>query len=359
MGIKKRLAVAFCVVLLAGFSVAVAPVVSNEVVSVTVGDGGTLTSDAYMVIDLSGGSNASNYPVSYLSSVPEGGWTDTYKTTKLVLRKIPKGMFVMGGRSTDYPEAEYAGLHSVTLTKDFYIGVFEVTQKQWELVMGNRPSYFTNTLYYASRPVECVSYYEIRENPLPVRVDECPGSDDPAVEWPSNSVVNVASFMGRLRVKTGFSTFDLPTESQWEYACRAGTMTALNTGYNLTNTTRDAHMDLAGRYLYNRVFFNGTTIPEASCTTDSGTAKVGSYLANVWGLYDMHGNVDEWCLDWEGMYPGTVTDPLGAASGPYRVLRGGSWVNDYGVGCCSAYRFNSGPSERCSSYGFRVARTLP
>ena len=305
----------------------------------------------YMVIDLSGGTNAPSYPVRYLRSVPKGGWTDTYKTTKLVLRKIPKGMFIMGGRSTDYPEVEYAGLHSVTLTKDFYIGVFEVTQRQWELVMGDRPSFFTNAAYYATRPVEEVSYYDIRENPA--------NSDDPTSDWPSNSAVTATSFMGKLRAKTRFSTFDLPTESQWEYACRAGTMTALNTGYNLTNTNRDAHMDLAGRYLYNNEFINGTSIPEASCTTDDGTAKVGSYLANVWGLYDMHGNVFEWCLDWEGYYPGTVTDPLGAASGPYRVLRGGSWLNEYAVGCRSAYRFNSGPSYRSSLYGFRAAMTLP
>jgi formylglycine-generating enzyme required for sulfatase activity len=335
-------------------------------------DGRTTTSGEYLVIDLSGGTGASSYPVTYLSAVPSGGWTDTYKTTKLVLRKIPKGMFTMGGRSTDFPGGSDAGLHQVTLTKDFYIGVFEVTQRQWELVMGNKPSYFNNANCYASRPVEQVNYYDIRED-----------SENSVISnrWPASSQVYAASFMGKLRAKTGISTFDLPTESQWEYACRAGTITALNTGYNLTNTTRDARMDVAGRYRYSGEFINlipigdapvnlegrhrygkdflaGTFIPKASCTTDSGTAKVGSYLSNAWGLYDMHGNVMEWCLDYKGAYPGTVTDPLGKAEGATRVVRGGSWFVPVKY-CLAELRWHYPPYFRFISIGFRVARTLP
>ncbi len=121
--------------------------------------------EEYRVVDLSGGTGASSYPVTYLTAVPSGGWTDTYKTTRLVLRRIPAGTFIMGSPSSELGRDSYEIQHTVTLTKDFYIGVFEVTQRQWELVMGNKPSYFNNTSYYSTRPVEEISYYEIRENP--------------------------------------------------------------------------------------------------------------------------------------------------------------------------------------------------
>ena len=282
----------------------------------------------YLVVDLTGSLRFGMYPVTYLSAVPSGGWTDEYKTTKLVLRRIPATTpeFTMGGRSTDYPGASDDGLHQVTLTSDFYLGVFEVTQRQWELVMGNKPSYFNNPTYYETRPVEQVSYYDIRENPA--------NSDDPAVDWPANSAVNATSFMGKLRAKTGLAGFDLPTESQWEYACRAGTTTAINSGYNLTNTSQDARMDEVGRYWNNGPNTYGYA---EGVATNGGTAAAGSYLANAWGLYDMHGNVREWCLDWYGTYPGTVTDPKGAPSGSYRVFRGGSGSHG-AILCRSAYR---------------------
>ncbi len=303
----------------------------------------------YLVVDLSGGASAPSYPVTYLDAVPPGGWTDEHKTTKLVLRRIPATTpdFTMGDRATDYPGASDSGLHQVTLTKDFYLGVFEVTQRQWELVMTNKPSYFNNATYYATRPVEQVSYYDIRENPA--------NSDDPAVDWPANSAVNANSFMGKLRGKTGLSGFDLPTESQWEYACRAGTTTALNSGYNLTSTGQDARMDAVGRYWYN----GPSTVGYAqSVGTDGATAKAGSYLANQWGLYDMHGNVWEWCLDWYGTYPGTVTDPPGASSGSSRVFRGGGWISG-AYACHSAFRDGNPPGARSATVGFRAALAPP
>jgi formylglycine-generating enzyme required for sulfatase activity len=281
--------------------------------------------------------------------VPPGGWTDEHKTTKLVLRRIPATTpdFTMGGRSTDYPGASDAGLHQVTLTQDFYIGVFEVTQRQWELVMGNKPSYFNNPSYYQTRPVEQVSYFDIREN-----------TNNSAISpnWPATNAVHADSFMGKLRGKTGLTGFDLPTESQWEYACRAGTDTALNSGYNLTNPgDNDPQMNVVGRYYYNGPDTYGY---DQGVETNGGTAAAGSYLANAWGLYDMHGNVWEWCLDWYGTYPGTVENPVGAASGSTRVIRGGSWYY-FANGCSSAYRNGLWPGYRYDRLGFRAALAPP
>ena len=308
---------------------------------------------AYMVIDLSGGTNAASYPVEYYeknSDVPGGVNSDIYKTDKVLLRLIHKGTFAMGGRKTDFPSATEFRLHTVTLTKDFYIGVFEVTQRQWELVMGNRPSYFNNATYYAMRPVEQVSYYTIREN--------SGNYHELAVDWPNNSAVYALSFMGKLRAKTGLSTFDLPTESQWEYACRAGTTTSLNSGYNLISMGSDQGMDLAGRYRYNGGYINGSSAPSSSCTTDNGTTKVGSYLPNAWGLYDMHGNVGEWCLDWlEGASPGTVTDPLGATSALYRLLRSGAW-STVAYDCRSSFQYAYEPRYLGQITGFRIASSM-
>ena len=302
---------------------------------------------SYLVINLSGGMGAANYPVTYYASnaVPGGANSDAYKTTNLLMRLIPKGSFTMGSPADELGRNVEEMKHTVTLTMDFYIGVFEVTQRQWELVMGNKPSYFNNATYYASRPVEQVSYFEIRENPA--------NSYDPAVDWPANSVVNAASFMGKLRAKTGLATFDLPTESQWEYACRAGTTTALNSGKNLNSTTTDANMAEVGRYLR-----NGGSGYTQDGDTSGGTAKVGTYRANAWGLYDMHGNAWEWCLDWYGTYPDTVSDPAGAGGGFYRVARGGDWY-EFASSCRSAFR-NRGTSDAWSNHtGFRAARTLP
>lgn len=298
----------------------------------------------YMVVDLSGGVDALSYPVSYLSSVPAGGWTDEYKTTKLVLRLIPPGTFMMGSPSDELGRRNNEDLHKVTLTKPFYIGAFELTQKQWELVMGDTPSKYKGD----ARPVERVSYNTIR------------GSVNGAA-WPTHNQVDANSFMGRLRSKVNM-LFDLPTEAQWEYACRAGTATALNSGKNLTGTDRCANMAEVGRYEGNTSDGKGGY---------SQHTKVGSYLENMWGLYDMHGNVAEWCLDWWVDNLGYINqdNPQGAMSGTYRIARGGCWYdNGFGDGgfsrsCRSSNRYwglwghvNSSfnPANSFDTVGFRV-----
>ena len=309
----------------------------GESVVVAVQGGLVGTSGLYMVIDLSGGSDAAFYPVSYLNDVPQGGWTDEYKTTKLVMRRIPAGTFIMGCETTEVGfTGDEAMPHEVTISKPFYIGSFEVTQKQYELVTGNNPSLYKGD----ARPVECVSWNVIRGNST-------------TYNWPATSEVDTASFMGILRMKTGISSFDLPTEAQWEYACRAGTTTALNSGRNLVSSYNDSAMDEVGRYGYNSGC-HGSSDGKGDCVNHT---VVGLYLPNAWGLYDMHGNVSEWCLDyWQSRtsFPvDAVTDPEGTLSGYYRANRGGCFWNE--AYCCrSASRWSSGDTAgdpTFASYG--------
>ena len=276
----------------------------------------------YIAIDLSGGTAATHYPIEYLEDVPDGGWSDEYKTSKLVLRHIPAGSFVMGGRNTDYPGAVNTNLHMVTITRDFYMGVFEVTQRQWELVMGNRPSAFTNETCYATRPVECVSYMDIRGGVK-------------GITWPESKDVDEGSFMAQMRKKSGLTGFDLPTEAQWEYACRAGTTTALPNGKNLSDMTNAVELTETARYAFNsgwatdvyRGFSDGYVWTDYNCTDVKGTAKVGSYAANPFGLYDMSGNVCEILIDvYTNCLYGSI-NPIGPAASTTnrRVYRGGGW----------------------------------
>jgi len=281
----------------------------------------TIKKDTYMVVDLESGE------ASYLTDVPKEGWTDEHKTTKMVFRKVLADTFAMGSPTNELGRSGDETQHNVTFSKDFYIGVFETTQKQYETIMGRNPSEYEGD----TRPVECVSYNLIR--------GEGKGSG-----WPASGDVDEDSFLGKLRAKTGKS-FDLPTEAQWEYACRAGTTTALNNGTNLSNVEEDENMNKLGRYEYN-------------CGDGKGGCRqhtaVGSYLPNVWGIYDTHGNVLEWCLDWYGDYEGDVTDPNGPAEGARRVLRGGSWGHS-AYFCRSASRINISPSDYEYHYGFRLA----
>ena len=258
---------------------------------------------------------------------------DACRTTELWLRYIPAGKFTMGSPEDEVGHYSDEVQHEVTLTQPFYIGVFECTQKQWQLVKGGDPSAYHGDCH----PVEKVSYDDIRGN----------GAQTGA-GWPTyGHAVDETSFMGILRAGTGL-TFDLPTEAQWEYACRAGTTTALNSDKNLGNEYQDAFMDDVGRYFYNQSDGKGEY-------TDHTT--VGSYRPNNWGLYDMHGNVNEWCLDWWDGSPydaSSAEDPEGDKTGSNRVIRGGSWREDAAI-CRSAFRNYGDPSCRYNYRGFRVA----
>ena len=286
----------------------------------------------YAVVDLSGGKDAESYPVRF-TDTPPNLENDICRTTELWLRWIPKGTFIMGSPAGELGRYGDETQHEVTLTQDYYIGVFECTQKQWELVMGSNPSDYKGDC----RPVDSVSYNMIRGTGAQA------GSG-----WPMyGHAVDATSFMGRLQEKTGLM-FDLPTEAQWEYACRAGTTTPFNSGNNLTSISLyNAIMDEFGRYYGNQSDGKGDYT--------SGHAKVGSYLANDWGLYDMHGNVYEWCLDWFDLNNETAakTDPVGSTTGSYRMIRGGSWGDD-ATYCRSAYRSAYYPSGSSYYFGFRV-----
>jgi formylglycine-generating enzyme required for sulfatase activity len=289
-----------------------------------------------LVVDLSAGPTPASYPVSYLDSIPSPV-PDAYKLTRLLLRRVPASTFTMGSPTDELGRELWdkgnETQHQVELTKAFYVGVFEVTQKQWDLAMGGiNPSNYKGD----RRPVEYVSWNSIRGGTWP-------GS--PA----GSGAPGAGTFVDRLRSTTGGLLFDLPTEAQWEYACRAGTMTALNSGENVTSTgrDRDGEMDRVGRYWCDRGDGRGGY-------SDAHTA-IGSYVANAWGLYDMHGNVSEWCLDWYGTYPGTVSDPTGPGSGSSRVERGGSWIA-FALYCRSANRAVDSSGSRYNSLGFRLVR---
>ncbi|MBR4615614.1 MAG: SUMF1/EgtB/PvdO family nonheme iron enzyme, partial [Kiritimatiellae bacterium] len=269
----------------------------------SVASGKAPSNGLYCVIDLSAGPTANKYPVKWFDKPPTGGFnTDEYKTKKLVLRRIEPGKFMMGGK------------YEVTLTKPFYCGVFEVTQKQYERVTGSIPSRFNNDM---SRPVERVSWNMIR-------------GDSTTYNWPTSVNVDPSSFMGKMQIRTGLN-FDLPTEAQWEYACRAGS----DGEFGGTGRLDDMgwHKDNSG----------GTTHP------------VGQKQANAWGIYDMHGNVGEICLDWKGSLLGGETDPVGSFSGSRRVCRGGCWCESEPRNCSSSARcYGDAPSSSNSHFGFRL-----
>jgi len=234
---------------------------------------------------------------------------DYYNRFGMGFNLIPSGTFTMGSPTGELGRLSAETEHQVTLTQSFYMQTTEVTQGQWEAVMGSNPAQFSSC--GSNCPIEYVSW------------------DD------------VQSFIVALN-GMGEGTYSLPTEAQWEYAARAGSTTAFANGDIMeTECGYDSNLDVMGWYCYNASF---TTHP------------VAQKDANVWGLYDMHGNVYEWVSDWYGTYPsGSVTDPTGPFSGSDRVARGGSWNYDARY-CRSAYRDSGYPGYRNGYFGFRLLR---
>jgi len=305
----------------------------------------------YMVVDITATGRADTqtyYPSA--DFVPSGVTNGLYKTGALLMRKImAKGVkWTMGSVAENGRNASREATHQVTLTNNYYIGVYQVTQTQWQQVTGYNPSNFKTE--GSMRPVEKVSYTDIRQG----KGTASDAASATAGVYPADPYVE--SFLGLLRKKTTLD-FDLPSEAQWEFAARAGN----GEGYwgdgsaIQISSNKDPSLALLGRYQYNggKTGENSATDPAESCGVTNGTAIVGSYAPNAWGLYDVHGNVWEWCLDW---YADDITRLNGAvntASGAARVRRGGSWIFAAGF-CRPAIRGSGAPTTRNYDLGFRV-----
>ncbi len=232
--------------------------------------------------------------------------------------KCPAGSFMMGSLENELGRSNDEILHKVTISKPFYISKYEVTQEEYEAVMGEKPSDWNDK----KKPVTFICWYDAKVF----------------------CIILNKYFKGNLPL--GYK-FDLPTEAQWEYACRAGTITSLNNGKNITKEY--ANYEKPCRNLDEVAWYGGD---------DSLTEAIhiiGSKKPNAWGIYDMHGNVWEWCRDWYGKYSEKdVKDPLCTISSSYRVYRGGGW-GDFAAYCRSACRSSQDPGLRCNDIGFRLA----
>ena len=241
---------------------------------------------------------------------------------------IPAGRFVMGSPPTEPESKQDEAQYQVWLTRSFRLASTEVTQALWEAVMGENPSYFVNC---PECPVDRVNWYDALTfcNRLSRLEGFVPayGLEGDQVLWNHHA-----------------DGYRLPTEAEWEYACRAGTTTAFHTGNCLDP-------ELAN--------FDGYR-PLAGCPGGLNRGEpvaVGRLPANRWRLHDMHGNLAEWCWDRYGPYPaGETTDPRGPDAGPLRLVRGGCWQNS-GQGCRSANRQTMPPDRRLDMIGLRLART--
>ena len=328
----------------------------------------------YMVVDVSSAAKPNTqryYPrVDFLPGSllgQKGAVTNNaaYKTTMLVMRKImAKDVTwttgsVVGVETARQDNEEQT--YQVTLTNNYYIGIFEVTQTQWGLIATNSAAVARYSVEGAMRPMEKVSFNEIHNTHSTSSTDSSVSAD--FLFNPSSD-----SFLGLLRLKTGID-FDLPSEAEWEFAARAGHGTGYwGDGSAIMNTALDGNLDKVGRYKGNNPGGDSTTATLSPAA--GGTAIVGSYNPNDWGLYDMHGNVAEWCLDWYQVSSGIASlsgkvnvnysDPSKCADGSnaygnIRILRGGTYYEDADKARI-AKRGGTTPTNRFwgGSHGFRV-----
>jgi formylglycine-generating enzyme required for sulfatase activity len=239
------------------------------------------------------------------------------------LMRIPKGKFMMGSPETEVKRIKNETQHEVTISQNFYMGSTEVTQAQFKKIMGKNPSNFQGVAVAERHPETNLVVNEVDSANHPVE----------QVSW-SDAVEFCQRLSGLPEEKKAGRIYRLPTEPEWEYACRAGSQMAFSFGSDEESLVN------FGWYGPN---------------SKGMTHAVGLKKANAWGLYDMHGNVWEWCADCLGEYPkGSATDPRGPEDGSDRVYRGGSW-HDYAVLCRSAIRYGDDPSFRRNDLGFRVA----
>ena len=319
----------------------------------------------YMVVDLAAANTVRYYPgVDFLpgSEIGQKGAVTNniaYRTSKLLMRKIMAlGVeWTMGSANGETQRnATTETAHAVTLTNNYYIGVFQVTQAQWKNIATNSTAVSEFKVEGDMRPMERVSYNEIRNAVNTTTANT-------AYNWPA--APNPSSFLGLLRTKTGID-FDFPSEAQWEFAARAGHGSGYwNDGSAIKNSDSDTNLNNLGRYGEDNP--GGWNVTSSLGPSAGGTANTGSYAPSDWGLYDMHGNIWEWCLDWYveditayngrlNIDPAAPANTLSGTVGQNRPLRGGSWLNHGGV-CRPAGRSYADSALRNFNIGFRLACT--
>ena len=301
-------------------------------------DATTAAEAAYMIVDVSSGASSTVYPVRYAADAVDSREfnKDLYKTTRVVFKRLPAGSFWMGtgvvnaskDRNGNVAPAEGVLRQYVQLTEDFYLALFETTEAQYYQVCGGTAS-------TAKTPKTTVF---------------CGATIDAVISTFYDRLSARATCRGEL-----VSGFSLPTEAQWEYACRAGTLSSVYTGVNI-NTQADAN-----------------SIRAKLCASSGSVLSVGSFAPNPWGFYDMYGNVCEWCSDFNANYPvppegkawdesNPLVDPKGPETGTIHNIRGGCMNSGWNV-IISGQRQNfPGDLTTSKAYyrnGFRVALTLP